>query len=404
MRRRRGEISRHIDPTTGKRDLLSQSLPQEVKANRTRVMEYDTPDASTFDLTALGSDGRSPISHADAWNAQMDPMSWGADVEPHVAMERSAFDMARGWEKTYAHSQVDTKLLESEAVTQVVRFEQTSDDQISSVGGVDIKGDPDNVDQTLRLAASMPQQMQAPDLTHARRALTMSRTAMQSPQHREAFKDALADMGWDAHTSLPATEQPGRRDDVEVVNEIGLPMTLADFSDPDGRMLMDVARQQSQRQDFGAARPAARFHPAQSDYRSSDGQVTTAQLPALGRVVAPLVKYPMFTVGEQRSASVMRRALGALPFPTLAVKESNPAVDPSKMLDAGYWKQKAGIQTETVDKDGLVEKQKAQQPQIPLVNGAQKQRNTSRGMVAIGVLAVIGIAGIALALSGGKAA
>jgi len=277
MRRRRGQVGRHINPANGHQSVAAQSLPQTIRVQQKPVMIYDTPEKDTMDPHATGglgspygSGGSDGTGMGTAWNRYEDRLTGN----PALTAHQIALDKARGFVRQQAPSQVDpTRVEEFVGGTEVQKMEVTRDQQVSHVQGVEVHGDPQQVANALLTAASLPPQQQVRDFERMRRSVKRNQGAMQ-PQQAAAFAQAMRRNPGMAE-SLSDTGFPGgARDGYEYVDESGMviPMTRAS-RDPATRMMAELARKRVAQGRVAAYKPAARFHPAQSNYASSDGQL-----------------------------------------------------------------------------------------------------------------------------------
>jgi len=260
------------------------TIPPEYRVMSTQVTQYGEPIMPDVNPAAMGSFGRRPQDANDAHQIGMQEEVWKKGESPLKTAQQNANSYTAWLRKITRTGQINAaEVTEYEGSSKVTYHSTGSDDQVSNVKGMRITGDPETVGAALRNATSSSFERVAP-VDSERAQQSAHRTVRNMPDaQRLAFQAVLA-RDPSALQSLAPTALAGVSQVFEMVDESGVPRPVingpenasnpADFQN----VLNNAARKQS----FAVnSRPAAVFHPAQSNYEDSYG-LTNTTMGALG--------------------------------------------------------------------------------------------------------------------------
>lgn len=254
------------------------TIPPEYQVMSTQVTQYGEPIMPDVNPAAMGSFGRRPQDADDAKQIGMQPEVWEKGKSPLATAQKGANSYTAWLRHITRTGQVNAaEVTEREGGSKVTYNATGADEQVSNVKGLRVTGDPDTVSGALRNATSSSFSKVAP--VDAERAVQSAhRNVRNMPEeHKRAFHDVLM-RDPSALQSLAPTALAGIDQSHEMVDESGAARPffsqIEDSSNPAD--FQNVLNHAARKQTFAVnSRPAATYHPAQSNYEDSYGLTNT---------------------------------------------------------------------------------------------------------------------------------
>ena len=242
-------------------------MPPELRIRPTEVVEYGAPEIDVVEPNSAGTLGHASIEEQRLWDVGLDPYRrLGGD--PAGTAMRAGQALVNALLGEHAANQAPmTHILEREGGSEVIYHEPSRDDQSLNVGGVEISNDVEGLELLARNMHTQEYQRSPIGIADSRRLVARLAQSM-AGSVRDSFIDVLRNLGMEGAESLAIDPLPGVVQAREMSSDSGVVMS----NDQSEAPLLNAMANAAQQQNGNAYRPAALYHPAESNYASPDGQ------------------------------------------------------------------------------------------------------------------------------------
>jgi len=390
-------------------------IPPEYKIQATQVTQHGEPVTQQITPSAYGSYGRAPQDPNDMHQQGMQAEVWKKGQSPAATTRQRVDAQVAQLKHLTRTGQINTpEVTEREGATKVVYDEVSRDDQVSNVKGMQLTGDPQTLGQALKSTGQSSFEQKTP-LDAPRARSSMHRAVRSMPQeHQEAFQEVMARKGPEAFESMAPTALAGLNVENVGSTASGVPVPrvraprapMLRSSKPRKRVKISpkaqtrmakvsqalirqrqkaekdegahpaafdqLVKHAAQRQESGASKPVAKYHPAQSNFEDVSGQTKSGKVAPRGakggRVAAR---------GAAEKATILKASAAKL-------AKANKELDKKTTTGIKAWKllrkkankaQEAGA---TKDASKLLEKAQKLQQQVAKLK--QEQNKVKQGI------------------------
>lgn len=254
--------------------------PPEYLVRATQVTTQGGPSYPQMNADNTGTYGRSFFDNDDLQDSGQSGEMYRHGESPMLTTAKNANAIVAKLRSDTRYSQVDNVpgVTVREGGSKVTVYGTTRDDQASSVLGVDIQGDPNSVGQALKFESQNFGERGASQPLDQDRAAAAASLAMQnlSPDRRAALADVIARGGAAALESMAPGAMAGLAERYGVGGRSS-GYTVRGINLDEGSMpaaFKQLERRAMDKQLRGrTSRPVAKYHPSQSNYQETDGQV-----------------------------------------------------------------------------------------------------------------------------------
>ena len=318
-------------------DRYNPVIPPEYMINMTQTTQHGDPIVPEITPRNAGSLGRSVTDSNEMGLSSLREV-WRKGQSPlNTAQENTEMEVAHLTHLTRTGQVNPTEVSEREGGTKVVYGTMHRDDQVSSVAGMQVGGDPQTIDNALRVAGSSNMQPENP-MDGARSMRVMHRQARGlSRDTAAAFTEMLKQKGGDAVNSLSDAPLAGMmvqnlgstESGIPTVRGFGMTASTGGAVPPEFKALVarKMAQQRANVAEVYRRGSGAKFHPSQLNYQDAQAQGAQVRVPGRQAVSAKSVDKALNQIAKKKKIA-KRNALRGLTMSPLGALSSSSKLLP----------------------------------------------------------------------------